>query len=51
MRKHSVAVCVSPRVSAANFGIKEFVASNYQRFKDFFMSKRVAGLNGVYELI
>ena len=37
-------------------GIKEFVSSNYQRFKDFFMSKRqkipkrVAGLNGVYSL-
>jgi len=37
-------------------GTKEFVSSNYQRFKDFFMSKRekvprrVAGLDGVYSL-
>ena len=37
-------------------GSKEFVSSNYQRFKDLFMSKRekipklVAGLNGVYSL-
>jgi putative transposase len=37
-------------------GTKEFVAINYKRFKDIFMSKRekipkpVAGLNGVYSL-
>ena len=37
-------------------GTKEFVAENYQRFKDFFMSKRekvpmpVAGLDGIYSL-
>ena len=37
-------------------GTKEFVSSNYQRFKDFFMSKRekipkpVAGLDGMYSL-
>ena len=37
-------------------GTKEFVSSNYQRFKDVFMSKRekiprrVAGLDGVYSL-
>jgi hypothetical protein len=35
-------------------GTKEFVSSNYQRFKDLFMSKRekvpkpVTGLDGVY---
>jgi REP element-mobilizing transposase RayT len=37
-------------------GTKEFVSTNYQRFKDIFMSKRekvpraVAGLDGVYSL-
>ena len=37
-------------------GTKEFVSSNYQRFKDLFMSKRekipkrVVGLDGVYSL-
>ncbi|MGD9326252.1 MAG: hypothetical protein PVG26_19690 [Desulfobacterales bacterium] len=37
-------------------GTKEFVSSNYQRFKDLFMSKRekvpkpVTGLDGVYSL-
>jgi putative transposase len=37
-------------------GTKEFVSSNYQRFKEFFMSKRekipkpVAGLDGMYSL-
>ena len=37
-------------------GTKEFVSSNYQRFKDVFMSKRekvpkrVVGLDGVYSL-
>jgi putative transposase len=37
-------------------GSKEFVSTNYQRFKDVFMSKRekipkrVAGLDGVYSL-
>jgi len=37
-------------------GTKEFVSSNYQRFKGVFMSKRekvprrVAGLDGVYSL-
>jgi hypothetical protein len=37
-------------------GSKEFVSSNYQRFKDVFMSKRekipkpVTGLDGVYSL-
>ena len=37
-------------------GTKEFVSSNYQRFKDLFMSKRekvpkpVAGLDGIYSL-
>jgi hypothetical protein len=37
-------------------GSKEFVSSNYQRFKDLFMSKRekipklVSGLDGVYSL-
>ena len=37
-------------------GTKEFVSSNYQRFKDLFMSKRekiprrVSGLDGVYSL-
>ena len=37
-------------------GSKEFVSSNYQRFKDLFMSKRekvprpVAGLDGIYSL-
>jgi hypothetical protein len=37
-------------------GTKEFVAANYQRFKDVFVSKRekvpkaVAGLDGIYSL-
>jgi hypothetical protein len=37
-------------------GTKEFVSSNYHRFKDLFMSKRdkipkrVAGLDGIYSL-
>ena len=37
-------------------GTKEFVARNYRRFKDIFMSKRakiptaVAGLDGIYSL-
>jgi putative transposase len=37
-------------------GSKEFVSSNYQRFKDLFMSKRekitkpIPGLDGVYSL-
>ena len=37
-------------------GTKEFVSSNFKRFKDIFMSKRekvpkpVAGLDGVYSL-
>jgi hypothetical protein len=37
-------------------GTKDFVSSNYQRFKDLFMSKRekipkpVAGLDGIYSL-
>ena len=37
-------------------GTKEFVSSNYRRFKDIFMSKRdkipkpVAGLDGIYSL-
>ena len=37
-------------------GTKEFVSTNYHRFKDIFMSKRdkipkaVAGLNGIYSL-
>ncbi|MGB9442236.1 MAG: hypothetical protein WCB15_30140 [Desulfobacterales bacterium] len=37
-------------------GTKEFVSTNYQRFKDMFMSKRdkipkvIAGLDGIYSL-
>ena len=37
-------------------GTKEFVSTNYRRFKDVFMSKRekipkpVAGLDGIYSL-